>query len=616
MKSILPNNQPRTTWVSKFCSRTPAEFLFLPGMLLLITWTVFAGSLSYEMYLNMDDGFYVIFNRQLDFSPLNIYHWFTNSVLGLYTPLPMLSFMVDHALWSDNVIGYHLQNMLWHSLTVLVVYRLFRALNLSVPVAFFVTMLFAIHPQRVESVVWISERKDVMSGFFYFSSLLLWYKSDRRGKAFSPTSCLMMVAGCLSKPMAVTIPAVIGCFLWRKHKKIIAKTYVTSLAPYLTIALSYILVKYTYLDHIANDLLMPEKNWTRTLFKVASNYQSYLCKTFFPYGLTPLYPHYELTMFSVLTVLTFTVVFLFLLYRFYARYKAEIVYDIVPVLLGFVITLTPVVGLFDFSNTDFADRYSYIPSVFLLYGAARIVILISNALPKLKAFLVPMGIVYSTLIASTTIFYMRCWTDNHTLVQAMSESGNPNFRGLAIRAKWELDQGNLDEALAYASMITPPRQPTAIQIKACMLFRDYIGGLVCHKRGQYDKAWEYFSRIIASSEIVVLKSMAYESCREIIIACGDISLRRHKPEQAAEFYLFMPIIYPENLIDAYFFQGLACYLKGEFGKAYDLFMIAHRHSPRDFRVLYNLKATEKQLQCKLEKGIERKAETAPKCQNR
>ncbi|MHB9139050.1 MAG: hypothetical protein ACYC4Q_06580, partial [Victivallaceae bacterium] len=347
--------------------------LFFPALLALITFLFFAMSIRYEMYVNMDDSFYVIFNKHLDLSWSNVIYWLNNSCLSLYTPLPIISYMFDQALWGNNVAGYHLQNIFWHILMVIVIYNIFIELEIDSRVAFFLVLIFAVHPQRIESVVWIAERKDVMSGFFYFACLLAWLKSYKQGKLFSPLSWILMIIGCLCKPMAITIPAVIFCLLWHREHKVVLKEFAIRLFPYLTISLGYLALRLIYLSRVMKDFTAPEKDWQRTLWTVLNNVRMYFMKTFLPNDLIPLYPFFEQSASLIFAICLFYTLAAAIVLVLLFKAKDLLIYDIVPMLLCFIVILLPVVGIAYFGSADFADRYSYIPSAFLLCGAGLII---------------------------------------------------------------------------------------------------------------------------------------------------------------------------------------------------------------------------------------------------
>jgi len=583
--------------------------LVFPALLALITFAFFSMSIRYEMYVNMDDSFYVIFNKHLDLNWSNTVYWFKNSCLNLYTPLPMISYMFDHALWGGNVAGYHLQNIFWHVLMVIVIYNIFIELEIDRRAAFFLVLIFAVHPQRIESVVWIAERKDVMSGFFYFACLLAWLKSYKQGGWFSPLSWILMILGCLSKPMAVTIPAVIFCILWHREHKVALKSFAIRLAPYLTISCMYVALKLIYLSMVIKDLTAPEKDWLRTLLTVLNNLRMYFVKTFLPNDLIPLYPFFEQSSSLIFVICLFYLLAAAILIVLLFKAKDLLIYDIAPMLLCFIVILLPVVGLAYFGSADFADRYSYISSVFLWCGVGLVItrLIKGRAADKQTTFpgnsryywiTVFAAACYMLYIIGYAIFYLPCWKDNYTLYLTICDHEDPNFRGLAVLSNLEYSKGNYAAAIAYAETIQPKPWMPGVQKRAIGLYKDYVKGMVCYNTGMREEAMTCFARILSAPEMPLLKIMIRESCREIIGNAGNYYIQHGKLKQAAGLFARIPAIYPEEVVDCYFYRGLAAFLNGDLETARTEFTIAQKIAPSDAKIAANLKRVEDLLRGK------------------
>ena len=138
--------------------------------------------------------------------------WFSPSEIedeGHYWPLVYTSFWLEHKLWGFAPAGYHAVNVLLHAANTVLVLRLAR--RLAVPGAWLVAAVFAVHPLHVESVAWIIERKDLLSGLFYLAAFLAWSASrtsrERGGQAALRPGAGAVVAGMLCKSIVVTLPA-------------------------------------------------------------------------------------------------------------------------------------------------------------------------------------------------------------------------------------------------------------------------------------------------------------------------------------------------------------------------------------------------------------------------
>ena len=187
-------------------------------------------------FTNWDDDTHVVDNlaiRAISFH--NLSQVFTSSI-GYYQPLPMLTFMAEYRLFGLNPHAFHCTSVLLHCLNVLLVFALIYALSGKYSTGLLVSLLFAVHPLRVESVAWIAERKDLLSSFFYLLSLIFYvtYSRGNRRKYFYG-SILSLVFSLLSKPMAVSQPFVLLLIDYVRNKKLDKKLLLEKI-PFLTIA--------------------------------------------------------------------------------------------------------------------------------------------------------------------------------------------------------------------------------------------------------------------------------------------------------------------------------------------------------------------------------------------
>src|SRR3972149_4513570 len=167
-------------------------------------------------FVNWDDSAYVFENVHLRSFDLK---WaFSAVVVGNWLPLTLLSYSLDYSIWGYSPFGYHLTNNILHAantgLVFLLGLRLASARKMtvfaSVALALSSALLFGLHPLRVESVAWVSERKDVLCAFFFLLAILsyLRYASDLK-KGWYLSSLVLFVLALMSKPMAVTLPLVL-----------------------------------------------------------------------------------------------------------------------------------------------------------------------------------------------------------------------------------------------------------------------------------------------------------------------------------------------------------------------------------------------------------------------
>src|SRR5438093_1913883 len=195
----------------------------VPALIALVTFAAFLPTL-HNQFVNWDDVENFVDNphyRGLGWTQLR---WMWTTHLGHYIPLTWMTFGLDYVLWGMNPVGYHLTNLLLHAANAAVFYLLaLRILGSALQgprergnvglaaSAAFAALLFAIHPLRVESVAWATERRDVLSGLFYLLALLAYLRAGEQvepGRSGYWASVGLFVCALLSKSMAVSLPVV------------------------------------------------------------------------------------------------------------------------------------------------------------------------------------------------------------------------------------------------------------------------------------------------------------------------------------------------------------------------------------------------------------------------
>lgn len=175
-----------------------------------------------------DDDLYVTENELLRDVEGLARIWFEPSATPQYYPLVHTSFWVEYQSWGLKPLGYHLVNVLLHAINAILLFLLLR--RLQVPGAWIAAAIFAVHPVHVESVAWITERKNVLSGAFYLLSALAFFRfseeaddprtSNGRGLRAYLASLTLFVAALLSKTVTATLPVALGLVLWWKRGRL------------------------------------------------------------------------------------------------------------------------------------------------------------------------------------------------------------------------------------------------------------------------------------------------------------------------------------------------------------------------------------------------------------
>ena len=179
--------------------------------LTIVTLAVFWQVNLYD-FINFDDQVYVTQNSHIRSGiSLESFRWAVSTkYFDLWHPLVWMSFMLDYKLVGLNAGGYHITNLILHILSALFLFWLFNRMTGAVWKSAFVAAIFALHPLHVESVAWISERKDVLSAFFWMLTLCLYvyYTEKPVIKRYLPV-LFCFVCALMSKPMVVTLPVIL-----------------------------------------------------------------------------------------------------------------------------------------------------------------------------------------------------------------------------------------------------------------------------------------------------------------------------------------------------------------------------------------------------------------------
>ncbi|QDT89141.1 hypothetical protein Pan161_07670 [Gimesia algae] len=180
-------------------------------LLALLVLISFGMAVQFD-FVNWDDPWYVIQNPLIkSWHPENLQKVATQVVTRNYAPLTVFSFLLDHSVYGLWAGGYHLTNILLHLVNVVLVFLLITRLTQNRMLGWATAAVFAIHPVQVETVVWISSRKGLLSGAFILASLWYWLRKDR---TLEQNTCgfLCFICALLSKALAVVVPAIVFCY--------------------------------------------------------------------------------------------------------------------------------------------------------------------------------------------------------------------------------------------------------------------------------------------------------------------------------------------------------------------------------------------------------------------
>jgi tetratricopeptide (TPR) repeat protein len=297
--------------------------------------------------------------------------WFELGATQQYYPLLHSAFWLEHKLWRDSMLGYHLVNWLWHALSVILVYSVLR--KLQVPGALLAAALFAVHPVMVESVAWVTEQKNTLSAVFYLGAMRVYLDFDQaRQRRQYLLSLGLFVLGLLTKTVTATLPAALLVIFWWQRGTLSWRRDVLPLVPFFmlgavaglfTAAVERKLIGAEGADFelslLARGLLAGRVIWF------------YLAKLLWPANLMFMYPRWTIDpaqawqwIFSIAALATTIALF-----AIHKRWRAPL-----AGWLFFCGTLFPVLGflnVYPFIFSYVADHFQYLASlgVFALVGA-------------------------------------------------------------------------------------------------------------------------------------------------------------------------------------------------------------------------------------------------------
>lgn len=413
--------------------RVRSEVLLLAA-LLFITTLNFVRAINYPFLDHWDDGIFILENQHLSWTAKNLRRYATRPFQDLYTPLPMYSLMADNALFGHTTpLPYHLHNLALHLLCAALLYWIARKLKLSPAWAFLAALLWSVNPQKSESVVWITERKDVLCGLFTFSAFLLFlFLIDTitvwKQISYSIICGILTTLAIFAKPAAAPLAGIYMVYAltlrkWRPDQLIpvLCGLVATVWSAYMTAQTNPGIFSWSPAVPLHNLFWYP-------LTAVLPNF-----------GVNPIYPN--IVGFKEYWLLYLIGVLLLGTLLWYALAIRHIPWT--KLLGGALIlggTMLPVLGMWVYTNFDYCDRYNYLVSAVAVVGLSLIIP--ENHTTRLVAcFLI-------ALMMLATQLNLHVWHDTqtfwHTLI-ARNERVNPKvFEVAANDALIRDDDHDLD----------------------------------------------------------------------------------------------------------------------------------------------------------------------------
>lgn len=575
---MLPS--PEKNGKSAGLSLSPRRQTLILGLLLVIATLALYNPVSHHPFVNYDDDRYVGDNIHVK-SGL---HWdtvrwaFTTYDEANWHPLTWLSHALDCQLYGVNPAGHHYTNVLLHALNVVLLFLVLVRASGSLWRSVAVAALFALHPINVESVAWVSERKNLLSLLFFLLTLgaYRWYALKPRIGPYLVVAFLF-ACGLMSKPQVITLPFVLLLWDYWPLRRMFstnsdavrdpicpAKKFswlVLEKLPLLALSAASAAIT-TQAQRAGNAVsTLVKYPLTVRLENAMVSYTRYLGKAFWPVGLAPMYPHPAGSVKSWQVVAAFLFLLAITTAIVLARHRRYLVVG----WLWFLGTLVPMIGLVQVGSQAMADRYAYLSflGLFILicWGAADCAVqwhLPSRWLTGLSGA----ALLALALLTHRQIGY---WSDNITLWTHTLQVTSNNFIAEDSLGGSLLVQGRLEEAEPHflaASAIHPSDPISSLNIAFYELHHDDL-----------QQALQQFKRTIELTSDPRLRASAFTSLGSIYGRLGDFPDAKESFEAA--------VILRPRTIRAWMGLGLVAEKSNDFGAAIHAFSQANAIQPSD-----------------------------------
>src|SRR5437763_12883924 len=463
-----------------------------------------------------------------------------------YYPLVHSVFWIEQKLWGHSVLGYHLVNILLHALGAVFLLRIL--LRLKVPGAWLAAGLFALHPVQVESVAWISEIKNTLSGLFFFCTILAYLNFDQnRSRVAYFGSLALFLFGLMCKTVIAPLPAIILVVLWWRRGRLRLRDDVVPLLPFFALGIGAglftVWVERTFVGAQGSAFTL---SIVQRCLIAARDFWFYLFKLLWPAKLTFIYPRWQISsavwwqyLFPLALILLLAV-----LWQLRKNFRAPLAAALI--FLGLLFPALGFINVYPFIYSFVADHFQYLACVgpLTLIGAS-VTIAVNSFVPK-PAILRPL--LYTILLltlASLTWEQSRqyanvetlwrttiarnpeCWMAHSNLGLLLSQrddvdEGVTHFEkvlqirptepgGYSNLGNALLRKGLVDEAMAQfqtAVMISPNDADAQINLGAALL-----------EEGRVDEGIEYFTKVL---EKYPRHALAHNDLGNALLQKGDI----------------------------------------------------------------------------------------------
>lgn len=509
--------------------------------------------------------------------------------MGHYIPVTWMTFGLDYLLWGMQPFGYHLTNLLLHATNAALFYFVaFRLLGLALPSladqrklalavsAAVASLLFALHPLRVESVAWATERRDVLCGLFYLLAILLYLRAwerGERGRRWYWLSVAAFACALLSKSMAVSLPVVLlilDVYPLRRFREINrwwdsqARRIYLEKVPFVALAVATSAIAFVALFRVNNMAPVDRLTVPGRLAVAAYGLSFYLWKLIVPVNLSPLYTlPAKVNPWAPRFLVSFGAVLAIAGVAWTLRRRVP---GLAAAWLAYVVILLPVLGLFQNGAQIAADRYTYLAGLsWATLAAAGLGSCWRRwpAVASATALLILLG------LGTVTWRQVQLWHDSEKLWT----------HARTVDPESSVAQNNVGVALSYSGRVAEAAEhyQRAVTISPDYASAHYNLGLTLALQSKHADAIEHYRQ-------AVLRNPNHAKAH---IHWGIALARQGKLDEAIEHYQQALRLTPEQG-DAHFNWGVALARQGRPAEAIEHYVHALRLNPDNASAQANL----------------------------
>ncbi|MFC5457651.1 tetratricopeptide repeat protein [Prosthecobacter fluviatilis] len=589
------------------------------GLLLLLVGLIYWQTRGFT-FLNFDDGVFVSNNKHVlrGLTWENV-KWSLTAGIGkdaqdadYWRPLSLLSHMLDVSLFGLNAGAHHLMSVALHALTAVALFLVLHGMTAALWRSAFVAALFAVHPLHVESVAWVAERKDVLSGLFFVLALGAYHRFAARAFRW-PGYLLMLLFAALammSKPMLVTLPCVLLLVdLWPLNRlgTVPLKRLLLEKIPLLVMAA--IVAVITLGGHgSSHDVLWARLPWYYRAGNAVLSYGIYIRQTFWPAGLSCFYPYPGINLLDPNARTSLDLGHIFLSGGALLSITAIVVWQrkksFLPVgWLWYVGMLVPVIGLYTQAGDQaHADRYTYLAMIGLGLMIAWPIALWAGTSPARRLLAGGLAVLSIVTLTVTARKQVTHWRDSVSLWSHAVECNPEDYASLSGLGNSLVDAGRMDDAVSVYQR--------ALKISPLITRANLVVGIHMVQTGRLQEAQVCLQRVVMAEPQTASahSGLAYVSLcmgdfpqavshyqtavgiqpdTANLCGLGNALLQSGEASEALESYQKALAADPANL-DAMAGQGMACAKLGQVDLAAGCYRKVLQKNPQHLLALNNL----------------------------